>query len=155
VSEPTTNRPDEAIRVERVSEVTEGLIRDVARLVPQVSSSASLPTEAEMADLVGSSGSTLFVARDAGDAMVGMLTLVTYRIPTGIRAVIEDVVVDERARGAGVGGLLVEAALAESARRQARHVDLTSRPSREAANRLYQKMGFGVRETNVYRHSMS
>jgi ribosomal protein S18 acetylase RimI-like enzyme len=85
---------------------------------------------------------------------VGSLTLVTFRIPTGIRAWIEDVVVDETARGHGVGEALNQAAIEEARRKGAVTVDLTSRPSREAANRLYQRIGFVQRDTNVYRYSL-
>ncbi|MHB8437210.1 MAG: GNAT family N-acetyltransferase [Acidimicrobiales bacterium] len=137
--------------------MTAELAAGVARLVPQVSSSAPGPTEAELREIVGSAGTVLFVARHSGGEdgrVVGMLTLVTYRIPTGLHAVIEDVVVDESTRGAGVGAGLVAAALAEAASRGARNVDLTSRPGREAANGLYQKMGFARRETNVYRYPL-
>jgi ribosomal protein S18 acetylase RimI-like enzyme len=91
------------------------------------------------------------VARDGGGAIAGTLTLVLFRIPTGVRAWIEDVVVDESARGSGLGEALTRAALARAGAAGARTVDLTSRPSREAANRLYRRMGFQPRETNVYR----
>ena len=91
--------------------------------------------------------------RAGADAIVGSLTLVLFRIPTGLRAWIEDVVVDGTARGTGVGEALNRRALALAAERGARTVDLTSRPSREAANRLYARLGFERRETNVYRHS--
>ena len=93
----------------------------------------------------------LLLARDAGGAVVGMLTLAVFRIPTGLRAWIEDVVVDEAARGQGVGAALTQVAIEIATRRGARTVDLSSRPSREAANRLYQRLGFVQRETNVYR----
>jgi len=92
----------------------------------------------------------LLVARLDG-RIVGSLTLALFRIPTGMRAWIEDVVVDEAARGHGVGDALNRAALEIAAERGARTVDLTSRPSREAANRLYRRLGFQPRETNVYR----
>ena len=84
---------------------------------------------------------------------MGMLTLAVFQTPTGVRAWIEDVVVDDAARGAGVASALVEAALDLADERGARTVDLTSRPSREAANRLYLRLGFELRETNVYRYS--
>ncbi len=83
--------------------------------------------------------------------MAGTLTLVVFRIPTGIRAWIEDVVVDESLRGRGAGDALTRAALDKAAELGARTVDLTSRPSREAANRLYQRIGFERRDTHVYR----
>jgi ribosomal protein S18 acetylase RimI-like enzyme len=86
--------------------------------------------------------------------IVGSLTLVIFHIPTGVRAWIEDVVVDADARGKGVGEELNKFALAEAKRQGATTVDLTSRPSREAANRLYQRLGFEHRETNVYRYKI-
>jgi ribosomal protein S18 acetylase RimI-like enzyme len=146
------------IRVEAVppSCVDDELIAAVSQLLPQLSSSAARPSRAELEEIVSSAVSVLFVARETdrdGDPIVGMLTLVTYRIPTGLHAVIEDVVVDGAARNSGAGVALVQAALAEAEQRGAPDVNLTSRPSREAANRLYLKLGFKVRETNVYRFS--
>lgn len=85
------------------------------------------------------------------ERIVGMLTLVTFRLPTGVRAWIEDVVVDGGSRGRGVGEALTQAAIEHASARGAQTVDLTSRPSREAANRLYRRIGFEPRETNVYR----
>jgi ribosomal protein S18 acetylase RimI-like enzyme len=142
-----------AVEIEAASpaSLSEDVVESIGRLVSQLSSSAPPPSAGELGEIAGSTGSVLFLAR-LGEDVVGMLTLVTYRIPTGVRAVIEDVVVDETRRGAGIGAALVSAALAESDRRGARHVDLTSRPSREAANRMYVRMGFTERETNVYRY---
>jgi ribosomal protein S18 acetylase RimI-like enzyme len=86
--------------------------------------------------------------------VVGSLTLAFYRIPTGLKAWIEDVVVDESARGLGVGEALNLAAIDESRQRGAKNVSLTSRSSREAANRLYQRLGFEPYETNLYRFGL-
>lgn len=94
------------------------------------------------------------MARDPEGSIVGSLTLVLFRAPTGPRAWIEDVVVDETQRGGGVGSALVNEALGRAHRAGARSVDLTSRPSREAANRLYLRLGFVLRETNVYRFDL-
>jgi GNAT superfamily N-acetyltransferase len=96
---------------------------------------------------------TLFLARDDG-RIVGMLTLATFQVPTGLRAWIEDVVVDEAARGAGVAAALVQAALDHAGALGVRTVDLTSRPQREAAHRLYLRMGFETRTTTVYRRTL-
>ena len=85
--------------------------------------------------------------------IIGALTLAVFRIPTGVRAWIEDVVVDESARGRGVGETLTREAIRHASERGARTVDLTSRPSRVAANRLYQRVGFVERETRVYRYA--
>ena len=124
----------------------------MARLVPQLSRSAAVPGEAELAEMVESPASVLLLARDDGGRIVGSLTLVLFRIPTGVRAWIEDVVVDEGHRGQGVGEALGREALARANAAGARTVDLTSRASREAANRLYQRLGFVQRDTNVYRY---
>jgi ribosomal protein S18 acetylase RimI-like enzyme len=138
--------------VEIVDDASPELLDAMGRLIPQLSRTAPALTEAELHEIASSPATALFVARVDG-MIVGCLTLVTFRIPTGLRAIIEDVVVDGDARGSGVGAALSRAAIAEARRRGARTVDLTSRPSREAANRLYQRLGFSLRETNVYRFS--
>jgi ribosomal protein S18 acetylase RimI-like enzyme len=136
-------------------EATPEVVDAVARLVPQLSESARPPTAAALAEIVASPATTLFVARsDPGGPIIGMLTLVLVRIPTGVRASIEDVVVAEEARGKGCGDALSRAALDAASAGGARTVDLTSRPSREGANRLYQRLGFVVRDTNVYRYEI-
>lgn len=135
--------------------VTDELIAAIARLVPQLSSSSPAPSEAELAEIVDSPATTLFVARDGpGGPVVGTLTLAIFRIPTGVRAWIEDVIVDTTVRGQGCGEALSRAALAAAAQAGARTVELTSRASRESANRLYQRLGFQARDTNVYRFSL-
>lgn len=136
--------------IEIATEPTDELREALARLLPQLSSSPP-PDAEQLAVLIADPGSVVFVARLDG-AIVGSLTLVLYRIPTGLKAWIEDVVVDEAARGHGVGELLNRAALDEARTRGVKGVSLTSRPSREAANRLYQRIGFTQRETNVYRY---
>jgi ribosomal protein S18 acetylase RimI-like enzyme len=140
-----------------VTEATEPsteLLEAFARLIPQLSSSSPPPGAGELAALVASEASVVLVARDARGSIVGSLTLALFRVPTGMRAWIEDVVVDESARGAGAGAALVAAALERADAAGARTVDLTSRPSREAANRLYQRLGFEPRTTNVYRYTV-
>jgi ribosomal protein S18 acetylase RimI-like enzyme len=142
-----------AVMVEKVHTVTSEVVLAFESLIPQLSRSNPAPTESELNDMVSSPASEVFIARVDGK-IVGSLTLVTFRIPTGIRAWIEDVVVDESARGHGVGEALNQAAIAEAQHKGAVTVDLTSRPSREAANRLYQRIGFVQRDTNVYRYSL-
>jgi ribosomal protein S18 acetylase RimI-like enzyme len=144
---------DVVISVEAVTSVDDDLLVAVSRLIPQLSTSSAPPSRETLARIVADPGATLFVARDDG-RVVGMLTLVTFEIPTAVRAWIEDVVVDETARERGVAGSLVEAALERAGTRGARTVDLTSRPDREAANRLYVRMGFEARATNVYRRTL-
>ena len=137
--------------IEIVDEPTAEVVEALARLLPQLSS-APPPNAAQLAAIMAE-GSTVFVARVDGE-IVGSLTLVMYRIATGLKAWIEDVVVDEAARGVGVGEALNMAALDEARKRGAKAVSLTSRPSREAANRLYQRIGFSTRDTNVYRYDL-
>lgn len=139
------------VAIEICSEVTPELVDAFGRLVPQLSRSSPPPTAEELTEIVSSPTSTLLVAVEE-DAVLGALTLVVFRIPTGLRAWIEDVVVDDAARGKGVGAALNERAIEIAATKGARTVDLTSRPTREAANRLYQRLGFERRETNVYRY---
>jgi ribosomal protein S18 acetylase RimI-like enzyme len=135
--------------IEIVDTPTDEVITALARLLPQLSS-ATPPTASELAAIIAD-GAAFFVARVDG-VIVGCLTLVLYRIPTGLKAWIEDVVVDEAARGSGVGEAMNLAAIDEARRRGANAVNLTSRRSREAANRLYQRMGFSARDSTVYRY---
>jgi ribosomal protein S18 acetylase RimI-like enzyme len=141
--------------IEPASEATPEITESVARLLPLLSRSAPAPTADQIREMVESPASTLFLARDeAGGPIVGILTLVMFRIPSAYRALIEDVIVAEEARGRGCGEDLTRAAIEAARQAGARTVDLTSRPSREAANRLYQRMGFKQRDTNVYRYEL-
>ena len=139
-----------AVPVEIATQASEELLAACHRLIPQLSSSAKPMTNNELTEIVNSESTLMFVAR-VDNQIVGLLTLAIFRIPTAVRAWIEDVVVDSLARGHGVGEALNMAAIAEAKRRGAKTVDLTSRPSREAANKLYKRLGFVERDTNVYR----
>ncbi len=139
------------VAVAECTEVTDELVEAMARLVGQLSDSSPPPTRDQLEQIVASPATALLVARDE-TGIVGSLTLVSFRIPTGLRTRIEDVVVDESARGKGVGLELNRAALEMAGAMGATGTDLTSRPSRAAANRLYQKMGFERRDSNVYRY---
>jgi ribosomal protein S18 acetylase RimI-like enzyme len=136
-----------------VHTVDDELVEAFERLIPQLSSSSPPPSRDHLTAMVGSDDTVLYVARVDG-RILGSLTLAFYRIPTGTKAWIEDVVVDAEARGHGVGELLNRAALDEARARGAKNVSLTSRPSREAANRLYRRIGFEHYETNVYRYTL-
>jgi len=131
--------------------VTDEVVEAFARLVPQLSKTSVPPDRAALDRIVSSPAITLLIARTDGK-ISGTLTLVMFPIPTGIRAWIEDVVVDEAARGQGIGEALSQEAIKIAEAAGARTVDLTSRPSREAAGRLYEKVGFKLRETRVYRY---
>jgi ribosomal protein S18 acetylase RimI-like enzyme len=142
------------VKVEIATSLTPAIVDAVQRLVPQLSRSNPPPTTAELGELVASPATDLFIALDDAGTIVGMGTLVTFRIPTARRAWIEDVVVDESARGQGVGDALTRAMVDRSREFGAVTVDLTSRPAREAANRLYQRAGFVQRDSNVYRFDL-
>lgn len=136
-----------------ITEVTDDVVAAFEFLVPQLSKSNPPPNRAELEAMVASDASRVLLAIEDG-TVYGCLTLILFRIPTGVRAWIEDVIVDTEARGKGVGALLSEHAIELSKEAGAVTVDLTSRPSREAANRLYQRIGFVKRDTNVYRFDL-
>ena len=146
------------VSVSEATEVDLDLISAFARMVPQLSSSSPAPDADELAEMIAHPGTTVFVAKSDDEGLiVGTLTLVVFRIPTGIRAWIEDVVVDgDAVRGKGwrTGEALTLAAIEKSRAAGAKTVDLTSRPSREQANELYQRLGFEARDTNVYRFTL-
>jgi ribosomal protein S18 acetylase RimI-like enzyme len=145
--------PDPApVTIEEATSSSAEIVAALAGLVAQLSSSAPAPSATTIEALVASDATRLLLARGREGRIVGMLTLAVFAVPTGVRAWIEDVVVEREARGRGIGALLTLEALALAADAGARTVDLTSRPSREEANRLYAKLGFRRRETNVYRY---
>jgi ribosomal protein S18 acetylase RimI-like enzyme len=152
------NMPDgiNHVKITQVSEVTEELTQACLRLVPQLTANNPPPTYEQLAEMLRSPSSTLFMARheDFGDEIIGLATLVIYLVPTGVRGYIEDVVVDERARGRQIGEALTRACLDRAKREGVPQVMLTCNPGRTAANRMYLRMGFEPRKTNVYRYSI-
>ena len=148
-----SSTPIGEIKIAAAIGVDDELIAAFNRLVPQLSRGAAVPTPEVIREIVEAPANTVLIARDGRDngRIVGMLTLVVFRIPTGVRAWIEDVVVDEAARGRGVGEALSQEAIQRAVGVGARTVELTSRPSREGANRLYQRLGFVRRDSNVDR----
>jgi ribosomal protein S18 acetylase RimI-like enzyme len=139
------------IQIQVVKEATPELVDAAAVLIPQLSSSARAPTLEEWREIVACPVTTFFVAR-ADDKIVGIVTLLLVRISTGLRAILEDLVVLSTHRNRGVGEMLLRAALAHSRSAGARTLDFTSRPSRIDANRLYLQVGFELRDTGVYRY---
>jgi ribosomal protein S18 acetylase RimI-like enzyme len=123
-------------------------------LLPQLSSAPRRLTEQQLLAIIHSDTTHLWMAEE-NDRYIGSLTLVVFRIPSGTRARIEDLVVQETARGRGVGRSLVRKAIEMAGALGAEVVDLTTHPSREAANPLYKKLGFEIQGTNVYRRYMS
>jgi ribosomal protein S18 acetylase RimI-like enzyme len=141
----------DGLTIERVTEVTAEVTEALASLLPQLGDDLASPDEVQLRGILASDATRLFVARLEG-RIVGTLTLIVAPIPTGYHGYIESVVVDESARRQGIAARLVDAALDAAARAGAASVDLTSRPEREDANRLYARLGFERRETNVYRY---
>jgi ribosomal protein S18 acetylase RimI-like enzyme len=138
------------VRIERVTEPDEALVEALARLVPQLSARRQAPGLLELAEIAAAPGTNLLIAFGDADEVLGMLTLIVYRVPTGPRGWIHDVVVDEAARGQGVGEALTREALAMAEAAGLQTIHLTTRVEREAANRLYARLGFEQYETNVY-----
>jgi len=143
-----------SIRIEEALVADGELVAAFRRLLPQLSASAKDIEAYDLESIVASPATMLLMARDENDEYVGTLTLVLFRSPSGARGWIEDVIVDENSRGNGVGEALVDEAIRQAQKANARTLDLTSNPTREAANRLYVRCGFEERTTNVYRFSL-
>ena len=141
------------VTIRPVTEVTESLTDAYKLLIPQLSSSSNPPTGEALQRIIESDSAQILIAEDENGEILGTMTLIIFQIPTGIRAWIEDVVVDSSARGKGIGKKLNLAALELAKQAGAKTVDLTSRPARQEANQLYRSIGFAERETNVYRFS--
>jgi ribosomal protein S18 acetylase RimI-like enzyme len=149
--------PSPHLSIMIATSLSDELYQACLRLIPQLTHNNPPPTHQELALLLESVSSTLFIARhpDFSDAIIGLATLILYRVPTGLRAYIEDVVVDEPARGRGIGEALTRACIERAREAGVSHVSLTSNPTRVQANRLYQHMGFQLRHTNVYRYDLN
>ena len=142
--------------IERIREVTDEVFEAVRRLIPEIGTHKTAPALEELKDLVNSESSTLWIARypDSTGSITGMLTITIYRVPTGLRSIVEDVAVDSNFRRRGIARALMEQAIEFARSAGAENVALTSNPKREAANLLYQSMGFAKRETNSYSYKL-
>ena len=138
------------MQIDIVTQVDEELYNAFQRLVPQLTKNNPPPSLNDLIDLVRDSSSTLMVARNDHGEIVGALSLTVYRVPTGVRSIIEDVIVANSARGQGIGEALMKRAIEVAREKGASNISLTSNPMRESANRLYLRMGFKKRETNAY-----
>jgi ribosomal protein S18 acetylase RimI-like enzyme len=140
------------MHIEPVKECTEEIFDAILRLIPCIGSHKALPAQEEIASLIKSETSRLWVARypDQTGTIAGMLTVAVYRVPTGLRSIVEDVVVDPGFRRLGIARALLQTAIDFAGEAGANGVALTSNPKREAANLLYQSLGFERRETNSY-----
>ena len=140
------------IHITELVDISDEVVAAFTRLIPQLSSSSPPPSIDDLSQMAADRNIVLFAARDTDSGqIIGTLTLAFFRIPTGLQARIEDVIVDESARGSGIGEMLTNAAIERARAAGAKAVGLTSRPAREAANRLYLRLGFEMRDTNVYR----
>ena len=142
------------ITISELTECNANALSAINGLLPQLSKSSQPMNMERLSELVKSDNTFLFVASKEGQVL-GMLSLVVLKIPTGNKAWVEDVVVDQSARGKGLGKSLMNHALEDAKKRGVKSIDLTSRPSRESANKLYQNLGYEIRETNVYRYKIS
>jgi ribosomal protein S18 acetylase RimI-like enzyme len=143
------------INISELTETSSSVLQSINALLPQLSSSAQVISMDRLSELVESDNTIIFIGTDESGQILGMLSLIVMKIPTGNKAWIEDVVVDQSARGKGMGKALMNHALEKAKELAVKSVDLTSRPSREKANMLYQSLGYQIRETNVYRHMIS
>ena len=143
------------INISELTETSSSVLQSINALMPQLSSSAKVISMDRLSELVESDNTIIFIGTDESGQILGMLSLIVMKIPTGNKAWIEDVVVDQSARGKGMGKALMNHALEKAKELAVKSVDLTSRPSREKANMLYQSLGYQIRETNVYRHKIS
>lgn len=139
------------MEIKKVGKVTDALLKSLETLLPQLSTN-SIPLHLTMLEKIISSDSTTLLIAEENASIVGCLALVAYRIPTGLKFWIEDVVVDQNHRGKGIGKQLTTEAIRLAKAAGAKHVHLTSNPKRKAAHALYKKMGFIERETTVFRY---
>lgn len=151
------NVENQQIEICEVQEVTDELVESFARLIPQLTKTKPVPNEEVLKEVVSSPNTVLIIARDSesNNKIVGTLTLVFFRTPVAMRSRIEDVVVDKDSRGNGIGEALINYAISSATQSCSVSVDLTSRPDREVANRLYRRIGFEKHLTNVYRYQLT
>ena len=140
------------IYIEQVKNYSIGLTEAINRLLKQLNTDASLLTDDEVKTMIASQANRLFVARKLGDKeIVGMLNLIAFRIPFAKKGLLEDIVVDKKYRGKGIGTRLISAAIDQARQEELKYIDFTSNPMRVEANKLYQRLGFEKRDTNAYR----
>lgn len=142
------------MRIEIVTKADDELLEAFQRLVPQLTNNNPPPAFDDLAALVQDAASTLMVARDDEGVIIGALSLTVYRVPTGIRSIVEDVIVDISARGQGIGEALMLRAVELAREKGASNISLSSNPARVAANQMYVKMGFQKRNTNAYKMNL-
>jgi len=150
------NNPTDDIAIIEITKATKEIYNVMIKLLSQLTSSELSFSQKDLKRIVTSKNSILFAAvdKELNSNIFGILTLVLIDIPTAAFARIEDVVVDKTARGKGIGETITLAAIQRARELGITKIDLTSSPSRKAANRLYQRLGFKQRTTNVYRYEV-
>lgn len=143
------------MKIKIVTEVTDELVITLEKLMSLLTGRDEKISTESIESIVSASNTHLFVAVGEDNRIHGTLTLIIYTIPTRKKAYIEDVVVDLAAQGLGLGEKLLAAAIQKAKEEQVACIELTSRPFRIPANKLYQKMGFKIRETNCYQLTIS
>ena len=138
------------IKINQLTVASQEVLCKINMLLDVLSAGSQVLTYDELAGIINSDNTTIFIAEEKGE-IVGMMSFVTYRIPSGLKGWIEDVAVDKSQQGKGIGRALIEKAIEYANQLNIRKIDLTTAPHRLAANALYQKIGFVKRETNVYR----
>jgi len=138
------------MRIEAATEATRDLLDALTTLLPQLNPKLKALTIERLSKVIADPATTLLVARDEG-RIVGVAAVLVYATPAFVKARIEDVVVDENSRGRGVGEALVRRCIEVARERGAEIVELQSARWREAANRLYPRLGFQLRDSNLYR----
>lgn len=140
------------MHIERITHMDESFVNAFENLMPQLTGKDEYPSYEELQKIIEADNVHLCFAFDDNEKIIGTITVVFVRIPTGVKAWIEDVIVDKEARGKGVGTAMIWHAIQIARKKRVEKVDLTSHPRRIAANKLYQKLGFEKRESNVYRY---
>lgn len=148
IDKPKSHDSPLSIRIERTA--SDALLEGVNRLLPQVREEAPQVDKAGLARIVSSPRIDLVTAWQDGK-LVGLVTVSDYEMLGSRRALINDMVVDEPYQGQGIGRRLFQAAIDHARSTRVDVIELTSRPSREVANHLYERAGFERRETNPYR----
>jgi GNAT superfamily N-acetyltransferase len=143
------------MRIEAVREATTEVEEALARLLPQLNPTLPVPTMERLQALMADPAVTVLIARD-GDEIIGTATVIVYTTPFWIKARLDEVVVDQSVRGKGVGEAIVQACLDVARERGAQVAELQSGrgPARDVANRLYRRMGFQLRDSNLYRFTL-
>ena len=142
------------LKIKKITRFSQKIYKAVLKLLPQLAPASELPSEDYIKGILRSKNTHFIIAELDNKDIIGILTIAVYNIPTGTKFWIEDVVVDETHRGKGYGKELMLYAIGFARSAGAKSIELTSRPSRIAANQLYKDLGFELRETNVYRYNL-